>query len=231
MKNPDPEPSVVSTRTTAGNAAPMTSSSDAAGPAAGVGAGTGGAAAGTRTIGERGGAAGVGDGALGSTVSTAAGRAGCDTTGTAIAAGLTGLALRPFIQYATPAIDAIATITTIAVRVRLLSSDSGADAIASGGDANAAASSASRTWPQRHVDTRDGTRRSHDGHFQLNAGEEGCSTISKICVGRGAQTYGYRSIEARASVSRRPTKTSVQACRRSLRYSFNNGAQPGRCFS
>src|SRR5216117_4090981 len=89
-KNPDPEPSVVSTRTTAGNAAPMTSSSDAAGPAAGVGAGTGGAASGTRTVGERGGAAGVGDGALGSTVSTAAGRAGCDTTGMATAAGLTG---------------------------------------------------------------------------------------------------------------------------------------------
>jgi hypothetical protein len=36
---------------------------------------------------------------------------------------------------------------------------------------SAAASSASNTCPQRHVETRAGTRRPHAGHFQLNAGE------------------------------------------------------------
>src|SRR5262245_58800747 len=179
MKNPDPDPSGVSTRTTAGIELPMTSSIEPPDP--GVAGGVVGAGAGVAA--GAGAAAGVEGSACGAAASGAAvgvPPAGSDTlrssssptTGTATSAGFSGAGRRECSQYNTPATAANASTIASTVALALLLSLSALSTGASPERADsAAASSASSTCPQRHVATRAGTRRPHAGHFQLNAGE------------------------------------------------------------
>src|SRR5262245_8201151 len=92
------------------------------------------------------------------------------------------------------------------------------------------------SWPQRHASSRGGTTRPHSGHFRLVAVEDDGSLMVKSSwmVGRDTRTFmtigGWRGALQRGSGDG-DESARIYTSPRSLRYSFNSGTQPGRCFS
>src|SRR5438876_687771 len=185
-KKPLPVPAPVSTRTTAGIARLITSSSDA------YAASVGGTGCGRVVTGAPAGV--VAGGALAGRGPGAGGR-GCDDWTPAVAvdvrAGRGATGGRLFVNQ-TPA--AIATTATRATTVERITARTALCPEAAGSEAlREVAGFCGRTNPQRQLFALDGIRRSHEGQTQLNAREVVCGIRKdpRRAEGKTARVYQY----------------------------------------